>query len=74
MNTYSLCEAVADLAMMFATPRYAPHLPDDSRETIRLVIEWAHDFEALNKDREWDGEYMEEIEAYFHQRYDQWSN
>ncbi len=28
------------------------------------VIEWASEFEELNKDRQWDGEFYEEIDAF----------
>lgn len=68
-SSYSLCEAVADIAMNLAL---APRHPEDSRETISLAIEWAEAFEAKNKDREWDGEYIEEIDAYFAACYAAW--
>lgn len=69
INNYHLCEAVADLACNFA---HAEFTPDDSRELPRLCIEWAQDFEAEHAGREWDGEYIEAIDAYFAKRYDAW--
>lgn len=68
-ENYSLCEAVADLAHNFA---FAPLWPGNSREFVRLCIEWAEIFEARNVDREWDGEYIEEIDAFFIEQYKQW--
>jgi hypothetical protein len=65
--TYSLCEVVADLMWNLATDlesgKVAP-IPD-SREVVRRVIEWAEEFEAKNAGREWDGEYVEEIDAFY---------
>lgn len=66
---YDFAEAVADLSAMFTNPDFAPEVPEDSRETVRLVIEWAEIFQARNADREWDGEYLEEIEAFFRSQY-----
>ncbi len=68
-KTYSLCEAVADIAINFAVQSIHP---DDSRELIRLVIEWAEIFEARNKGREWDGEYIQEIDSFFFEQYNEW--
>lgn len=76
-KVYSLCEAVADLSAMFSSPKYAPEVPDDSRETVRLVIEWAQAFEKKHAKTVWGvtskaGEYMEEIEKWFHSSYRAW--
>lgn len=30
-----------------------------------LAEEWTNEFEKLNKDRQWDGEFHEEVEAFF---------
>jgi len=67
-STFSLCEAVADLAWNMGTVRDEAY-PEDSRAAIQAIIQWAEDFEAMNKGREWDGEYMEEIDAYFVKRF-----
>lgn len=70
-ETYSLCEVVADLMWNLVsdveTDRIPP-LDPDSRETVRLVIVWAHEFEQKNKGREWNGEYMEEIDKFYSEK------
>ncbi len=66
---FFLCEAVADLAVNFAVAEFHP---DDSRELARLCIEWAEEFEKKNAGREWDGEYIEEIDAFFDVKYAAW--
>lgn len=65
--TYSLCEVVADLAMNMqdAIDREVWAPPPDSRERVRLCIEWAVEFEAKHAGRVWDGEYLEEIDEFF---------
>jgi hypothetical protein len=66
-RVYSLSEAVADLTWNLTSDMEAGkvgHIPD-SREVIRLCIEWANEFEAKNAGREWDGEYMEAIDAFY---------
>lgn len=68
-SVYSLCEVVADLALNFAS---AEVKPENSRELARLIIEWAEVFEARHKDRDWEGEYLEEIDAFFYEQYEAW--
>lgn len=68
-ETYALCEAVADLALAFSEKEKRP---DDSREMIRLAIEWAEIFEARTRDREWEGDYLEAIDAFFADQYAAW--
>jgi hypothetical protein len=63
-------ETVSDLTLQFAEAEF---LPQDSRELPRLVIEWAEIFEARNAGREWDGEYLEEIETFFRAQYAAWA-
>lgn len=63
---YSFGEAVADLARNFALKEW---WPEDSREFTRLCVEWATEFEVLHHDRVWDGEYIEEIDAFFDKKY-----
>lgn len=67
---YELCETVADLTTLFMS---RPNLPNDSRETVRLVIEWAEEFEARNAGERWiDREYLEVIEQFFEDKYRAW--
>lgn len=67
---YGLCETVADLMSFFVEQ---PHLPDDSRETIRLTIEWAEEFETRYAGEAWiDREYMEEVGTFFEEKYRGW--
>jgi len=66
--TYSLCEVVADLSWFLHRDLMAGgvgHIDDDSREVIRLIIEWAEEFETIHADREWDGEYFEAIDDFY---------
>ncbi len=57
-----LCEAVADIAYFAGMDRL--RIPD-SRTMMAIFIGWAEEFEVLNRGREWDGEYIEEIEAFY---------
>jgi hypothetical protein len=69
-ETYSLCETVADLAL-WAGHDLAKGLwkrPPDSRELVRLLIEWSEEFERDNAGREWDGEYLEAIDSFYRQK------
>ncbi len=67
---YELCETVADLTSLFMVQ---PNLPNDSRETVRLVIEWSEEFEARNAGEHWiDREYLEVIEEFFERKYREW--
>jgi hypothetical protein len=67
---YELCEAVADLTTLFMS---RSNLPNDSRETVRLVIEWAEEFETRNAGEPWiDREYLEVIEQFFEEKYRAW--
>jgi hypothetical protein len=67
-RVYSLSEAVADLTWNLTSDMEAGkvgHIPD-SREVIRLCIEWANEFEAANAGEQWiDREYMEAIDAFY---------
>lgn len=68
--SYALCETVADLTAFFVEQ---PNLPNDSRETIRLTIEWAEEFEARNAGEAWaNREYLEDIQAFFEEKYRVW--
>jgi len=68
--SYALCETVADLMAFFVEQ---PNLPNDSRETIRLTIEWAEEFEAHNAGEAWaNREYLEDIQAFFEEKYRAW--
>ena len=60
-KTYSLCECVYDITTVMDEFKFEV---EDSRERARLAIIWAEEFDQQNADREWDGEYMEEIEAF----------
>lgn len=71
-RAYEINEAVSDLTAMFHNPTFAPFVPNNSRELVRLVIEWATLFESRNRDREWNGEYLEEIERFFIEQYKAW--
>ena len=67
---YGLCETVSDLTSLLMTK---PNLPNDSRESVRLVIEWAEAFETRNAGETWaDREYLEEIEVFFEEKYRAW--
>ena len=68
-ETYSLCEAVADLAANFAV---ADIVPGDSRECCRLCIEWARQFEAEIWGVSSNLEYIEQIDAHFEMKYAEW--
>jgi len=65
-STYALCEAVADLALLFSAKEKRP---EDSREMVRLAIEWAEIFEVRTADNEWEGEYLEAIDSFFEEQY-----
>lgn len=68
--SYALCEAVADLMALFVEQ---PNLPNDSRETIRLTIEWAEQFEVRYAGEQWiDREYLQEVETFFQEKYRGW--
>jgi hypothetical protein len=66
---YDFGEAVADLTHNFS---FAEFLPEDSREFTRLCVEWASEFEVKHAGRVWDGEYIEEIDAFFTAKYAEW--
>ncbi len=72
-KTYSLCEAVADLAHNFAA---APVRPGDSREVVTLCINWAYAFEKKHARTVWGedpgAEYIDAIDAHFDACYAQW--
>lgn len=60
-KTYCLCECVYDITTVMDEFKFEV---EDSRERARLAIIWAEEFDQRNADREWDGEYMEEIEEF----------
>lgn len=72
---YSFGEAVADLSANFERQELKP---DDSRETVRLVIEWAEEFERKHAGHQWgqDGgpEYMDAIDVFFFDKYTKWQD
>ncbi len=37
----------------------------DSRETFDTLLGWANEFNTKNVGRQWDGEYMEEVDDFF---------
>jgi hypothetical protein len=47
---YSLCEAVADYSYIAAEEKY---ITQDSREIIDQFIEWATDFEYIDRNIDW---------------------
>jgi hypothetical protein len=70
-KTYSLCEAVADLAWLYCDAIHdgSALRPSDSREITHRAIEWAAEFEALHADEKWiDRTYLDEIETFFTQK------
>jgi len=66
---FCLCEAVYDLAIQW---EFAPVAPEDSRERVRLAIEWARDFERYGQGARADGDYMDAIDHFFCDRYLAW--
>ena len=67
-QVYYLCEAVADIAMNMQAKEWE-WKPEDSRRVISIIISWATEFENMNHGRIWDGEYMDEIDAFFEKKY-----
>ena len=63
-NTYRLCEAVADIVHNFSQPEFAGQMPEDSREFVRICIEWAAEFEALHADGI-EEDYIGKIDDFF---------
>jgi hypothetical protein len=43
---------------------------DDSRETNEMIRLWTDEFTATHRDREWDGEWMEEIDKFAYSKID----
>lgn len=37
-------------------------------EILDLMIEWTNEFEEINKDREWDGEFYEEVDEFMNNK------
>ena len=72
---YSLCEAVADIAFIAAVKSYQTN---DSRKKFTQFIEWAMEFEYLNKEVEWgvnfQPEYIDSIYHFTIFKINQWSN
>jgi len=64
---YSFAETLHDITTQFADylAKNPGCRPQDSRELVQTCIQWAELFERDNAGREWDGEYLEEIEAFF---------
>ena len=70
--SYALCETVSDLTLLFLRQ---DQLPADSRESVRLIIEWSESFETQYADEEWiDRDYLEIIEGFFDEKYQGWLN
>jgi hypothetical protein len=61
-RVYHLCEAVADIAYAAGHDRL---WCEDSRALMSTLIGWAYEFETTHANREWDGEYIEEIDAHY---------
>lgn len=59
---YSLCEAVADIALIAIDENYKT---EDSREMVSQFIKWAEEFECIHQKVEWGVnsplDYMETI-------------
>ncbi len=62
-RTYSLCEAVADIAFFAGEKKF---YSGDSREDMGTFISWAKEFEFENRGVQWgeNKDYMEEIEKF----------
>ncbi len=62
-ETYSLCEAVADIAYIAGVKGY---YGGDSRQDVADFISWAKEFEYINRGVEWgvEKEYLDEIDAF----------
>ena len=74
-KTYSLCEAVADIAFIASKENYKTA---DSRKIISQFIEWAQEFEHLHKNVEWGvnfpPEYIDSIYYFTIFKIKQWQN
>ncbi len=72
-KTYSLCEAVADIAYIAAEEKY---VTEDSREKISQFIEWAVHFEYIHRNIEWgnDLDYIHSIYQFTIFKISQWRN
>lgn len=73
--TYALCEAVFDLAYCWTNT--GVYNPADSRETVRLTIEWAEEFERVNHGAKWGEtdthpDYYEAIDAFHIRKHGEW--
>lgn len=68
LQTYSLCEAVADLAFNWGAEDW---IPNNSRDVTMFCIQWAEEFE-----RQWtedfENEYLDEIDKFFNLKYGEW--
>jgi hypothetical protein len=70
-QAYDVNEAVCDIAMTVGFYMGKGRLDleklenvDGSRGLVSWIIDKAECFEAANRGREWDGEYIEEIDEY----------
>ncbi|HUN03057.1 MAG TPA: hypothetical protein PLS00_09395 [Niabella sp.] len=74
-KTYSLCEAVADIAYIASKENYETA---DSRKMISQFIESAQEFEYLHKDVKWGinfaPEYIDSINHFTTFKISQWRN
>ncbi|HRO46568.1 hypothetical protein [Agriterribacter sp.] len=74
-KTYSLCEAVADIAYIASKENYETA---DSRKMICQFIEWAQEFEYMHKDVKWGvnfpPEYIDSINHFTIFKIKQWRN
>ncbi len=67
---YDLCEAVSDLTALFM---FQPQIPANSRDVVRLSVDWAGEFEARHRSVDWaEIEYLEAIDRFFDQKYREW--
>lgn len=68
----SLHEDIFQLSMMYghwaATNDPETVFTGGSVQAMGDIIAWAKEFNAMNANREWDGEWYEELEAFFSQK------
>lgn len=67
-----LHEDIFQLSMMYghwsATNDPETVFTGGSGQAMGDIIQWAKEFNAMNANREWDGEWYEELEAFFNQK------
>ena len=57
-----LAENIAEIGYMVGYEKF--RASQNSRDTNSAILEWADQFTSDNLDREWDGEWMDEIETF----------